>query len=71
MPGTAAPNKTLLNVQELAEYLGVTVNWCYEHSSGNRLPQIPSFKLGKYRRFRLDEIERWLAQGAQGAGRAA
>ena len=28
--------------------------------------RIPSYKLGKYRRFKLDEIERWLAEQKQG-----
>ena len=50
----------LLNVEEVAELLAVPVGWVRDHASGKRSPVIPSFKVGKYRRFRADEIERWL-----------
>ncbi len=50
----------LLGVKEVAEYLGVSEKWVYDHSTGRVNPELPNFKLGKYRRYRLDEIERWL-----------
>jgi len=61
------PEKQLLTPEEVAAYLGVTLNWVYDHSTGRRPPEIPSFKLGKYRRYRRDEIERWIGQGAGNA----
>lgn len=60
----------LLNVQEVADYLGVPVRWIYDHSTGTVEPVIPNFKLGKYRRYRLDEVERWLKQ-IQGESRGS
>lgn len=51
----------LLDVHELAAHLGVKPGWVYDHCREGAEPQIPSFKLGIFRRFRLDEIERWLA----------
>jgi excisionase family DNA binding protein len=53
--------KRLLSVEEAAQFLNVPVRWIRDHT-GRRSPQLPSFKVGKYRRFRLDELERWLAQ---------
>jgi predicted DNA-binding transcriptional regulator AlpA len=57
-----AESTRLLKVQEVADHLGVSVQWIYEHSTGKVEPVIPNLKLGKYRRYRLDEIERWLKQ---------
>ena len=47
----------LLSVGEVAERLGVAPSWVYTEAEARRLP---SFKLGKYRRFRLSEILAWL-----------
>ena len=67
---SAATQARLLNVQEAAELLGVPVGWVRDHASGKRAPVIPSFKVGKYRRFRADELEKWLERSREG-GRAA
>ena len=52
----------LLNVEQVALKLNVSPRWVYEHSTGKVSPEIPNFKLGKYRRYREDEIDRWIAK---------
>ena len=52
----------LLNVKEVAAYLNVSVEWVYSHSTGKCDPELPSIKIGKYRRYRMDKLERWTAQ---------
>lgn len=59
-PVEKAKPTRLLDVHELAAHLGVKPGWVYDHCRDGAEPQIPSFKLGIFRRFRLDEIERWL-----------
>ncbi len=44
----------LLDVAQAAELLGVRERWIYEH------PELPSFKIGRYLRFRGSELETWL-----------
>ena len=49
--------ETLMTVRQLADFLGVHENWIYTHAmTGN----LPSYKIGASRRFRLSEIEAWL-----------
>jgi excisionase family DNA binding protein len=55
----------LLSVSEAAEMLGVPTSWIYSAAEGNRLP---SFKLGKYRRFKASELTAWLEK-QRGNGR--
>jgi excisionase family DNA binding protein len=43
----------LLTIGELASYLGVTERWVMDKAAAGELP---SFKLGRYRRFRLSEV---------------
>jgi hypothetical protein len=57
--GSSAPDK-LFTVAEVAERFGVNANWVHCHASGNRMPVLPSLKVGKYRRFRSADIERFL-----------
>lgn len=51
----------LLDVHQLAKHLGVSPKFVYERSGPRSRNPIPSYKLGKFRRFRLDEVEAWLA----------
>ena len=54
----------LLGAAELAKLLGVPESWVREQA---RLGNLPSFKLGHYVRFRVEEVERFLAQRASQA----
>lgn len=63
---TRAVNNTsrLLPARELAELFGVPESWVREQA---RLGNLPSFKLGHYVRFRIEEVERFLARRASQA----
>ena len=57
----------LLTAQEVAALLGVPTSWVYEQSRRGRIPTVT---LGRYRRYRRDAIEAWVAQlEAPGASR--
>jgi excisionase family DNA binding protein len=57
----------LLTAAELADFLAVKESWVREATRDGRLPHL---RLGRYRRYRLDDIERWLAD-QQAGGRLA
>lgn len=46
-----------MNVQEVARWLNVPVSWVYENSEKGALP---SYKVGRYRRFVPSEIEHFI-----------
>lgn len=50
---------TLLTADEVAELLGVPRSWVYSQS---RAGLIPTVTLGRYRRYRREAIESWLAE---------
>lgn len=50
---------TLLTADELAEILGVPTGWIYRQSRAGRIPTV---KLGRYYRYRLEAIERWIVE---------
>jgi hypothetical protein len=52
----------LLTVEEVAKLLQVEPSWVHAHSNGSREPTIPSVKVGKYRRFRLVDIELFIEE---------
>jgi excisionase family DNA binding protein len=54
----------LLNIEELANKLGLEKSWIYAKT---RTKKIPHRKLGKYLRFSESEIEKWLDEKKQGA----
>jgi excisionase family DNA binding protein len=54
----------LLTAPQLAELFGVPESWVREQA---RLGILPSFKLGHYVRFRIEEVERFLTQRASQA----
>lgn len=47
----------ILSPDQLATLLGVPKGWVYERVS---LGELPHFKAGKYLRFRLSVIEKWI-----------
>jgi len=50
-------DQKFLTVGELAEVLDVPKSWIYERTRHN---EIPHFKMGKYVRFDIDEVQKWL-----------
>ena len=51
---------TLLNVDELAESLNVPKSWVYSRTRETGPDAIPRIRVGKYLRFVLDDVFRWL-----------
>ena len=62
-PGTnrsGLPNAAaLLTAEDVAEMTGMGVDWIYAQSRRGRIPTV---KLGRYRRYRLEAIEQWLRE---------
>ena len=52
-------NPSLLTAGEVAALLGVPTSWVYEQSRRGRIPTVT---LGRYRRYRREAIEAWVAQ---------
>jgi excisionase family DNA binding protein len=47
----------LMDAEQVAAMLGMTVDWVYEQSRRGRIPTIT---LGRYRRYRRSAIQAWL-----------
>jgi len=62
-------NESLLSVEDVAELLKVPVSWVYDRTRKRGLERIPGFRLGKYWRFRSEDIFAWLERQRSG-GRA-
>jgi excisionase family DNA binding protein len=52
----------LLSVEQVAELLGVSAAWVYQHSRGDRRPRVPSVRLGRVVRFKRDSILRFIEE---------
>ena len=52
-----SPVEELIGPPAAARLLGVPVSWVYANAETGRLP---SFRVGKYRRFRPSELLAWL-----------
>ena len=52
----------LLTVQDVARRLNVPVSWVYAHAESKELP---SLKIGRYRRFRVVDLDEYLAAQRQ------
>ena len=50
----------LLTVDELSEKLKVQKSWLYSRTRETGLGAIPRIRVGKYIRFNLDEVVKWL-----------
>lgn len=57
----------LLTASEVAAFLSVKESWVREATREERLPHL---RLGRYRRYRLSDIESWLEE-QQAGGRLA
>ena len=60
----------LLTVEEVAAMLHVPVSWVYGRMRKRSLERLPAYRLGKYWRFREDEIHAWVNRQC-GGGRSA
>jgi hypothetical protein len=49
----------LLDAHEAARILNVPVSWVREHS-GRSLPTVPHIQLGRYKRYRRDQLEEFI-----------
>jgi excisionase family DNA binding protein len=56
--------RELIDAEEVAAMLGMTVDWVYEQSRRGRIPTIT---LGRYRRYRRAAIEAWLLSIERGS----
>lgn len=52
-----AEGEALIGIEAAARLLSVKVSWLYEQV---RLGRVPSYRVGKFRRFRVSELEAWL-----------
>ena len=59
----------LLTVKELATALNVPVSWIYDRTRKGGPDRLPHLKLGKYVRFRLDEVLQHLENREEEVGR--
>ena len=50
----------LLTVEEVAVLLHVPVSWVYGRTRKRSLERLPGYRLGKYWRFREDEVIAWI-----------
>ena len=48
-----------MTAQDVAEILSIPLSWVYRAS---REGQLPTVKVGRYRRFRRQAIEAWIAE---------
>jgi excisionase family DNA binding protein len=59
-----ASNSELLTVQEIAVFLKVPVSWVYGHVRGRSTDPPPGYRVGKYWRFRSEEVLAWVRRHA-------
>jgi excisionase family DNA binding protein len=53
----------LLTAEEVAERLGVGVKWVWAQARSGAIPHV---RLGRYKRFRPEAIDAWIAQLEEG-----
>jgi helix-turn-helix protein len=57
----------LLTPEDVATWLKVKPAWVRAHANGNRKPELPSLKMGAFRRFRHQDILKFLEQLSKAA----
>jgi excisionase family DNA binding protein len=60
--GRGAPAK-LLTAEEVAEHLDVGVKWVWAQARSGTIPHV---RLGRYKRFRPEAIDAWIAKLEEG-----
>jgi excisionase family DNA binding protein len=58
-----APDGRLLHAEDVAQILGVPKTWVYAETRAGRLPHV---NVGRYRRYRLEAVEEWIAEHERG-----
>jgi excisionase family DNA binding protein len=53
-------SKAFLTVPEVADFLRVQVSWVYQHVTASGEGRLPGHKIGKYWRFRPEEVLAWV-----------
>ncbi len=59
-PKASFDPESLLTVREVAALLRVPVSWVYERTRRRGNERLPHLKMGKYLRFRHQDIVEWL-----------
>ncbi len=54
-----------VDLKAASAFLGVKPSWTYEQV---RLGRLPSYKVGKFRRFRISELDAWMRSRRDGNG---
>lgn len=62
-------SERLLTVEEVAEMLRVPVSWVYSRTRRRTACGLPGFRLGKYWRFRHEDVMEWLESQKKGGQR--
>ena len=65
--GEERDERHLLTVHEVAELLQVPVSWVYGRMRKRSIERLPGYRLGKYWRFREDEVLAWIACHREGS----
>lgn len=63
---TRAKREPLATIQEVAEYLGLTVTALYIHRHRGTGPR--SSKVGRYVKYRWADVEKWLDEQSRAGG---
>src|SRR5258707_11633618 len=63
-------NDRLLTIQQVADLLHVPASWVYGRTRRRSIERLPGIRLGKYWRFREEEIHAWV-ESQLGGHRAA
>ena len=63
MSGGGGDAAKLLTAEEVADRLDVGVKWVWAQARAGRIPHV---KLGRYKRFRSEAINAWLARLEEG-----
>ncbi len=58
-PFVSRPDKRLVDAHAVADRLGVPVSWVRDQTRSGAMPCV---ELGRYRRYDLDDVDRWLAE---------
>ena len=59
-------DNSFLTIAEMAETLKVPKSWLYSRTRETGPGSIPRIKVGKYIRFRLDDVLAWIEEGQLG-----